>query len=115
MTFEVNQTVERRGGFHDFCTTGVIVSVSRKYCTVEFAFSGDERTTQFDKETGLERGNMNYPQYLSRIKPPEEWAAQDRVAALREALRDVGIEFAFSALVTDEQVEGIARVMGIEL
>lgn len=116
MTFEVGQTVERRGaGRVQRRTTGTVVSVARKYCTVLFVTQYGESTAQFDKETGLERGDMNYPQHLCRIKTPEEWAKIDREAALRKALRDVGIEFNSSKRVTDEQVEDIAKVMGIEL
>ena len=98
---------------------GTVVSVARKYVTVAFPSPPDSgcnpSTTQFDKVTGLERGNMQYPQLLARIKTPAEWAAIDRRKALIAGLRTAGIDFCFSVSnrITDGQLEGLAAVMGV--
>lgn len=115
MTFEKGQSVEARRGLGHTGSrrTGTVVAVSRKYCKVEFR--GLSLSSEYDKETGVERGDKNYPQSLGVIKTHGQWAAVDRSFALREALRALGIELGYGCLATTEQVESIAAVMGVNL
>lgn len=117
MSFEVGQEVVRRGREkYGEDRPGTVVKVARKYCTVEFPREGYHPfTAEFDKETGLERGDMNYPQHLANIKTAEEWAAIDRHSALRKALYKAGVEFTYKAKLTLEQIEAIAKIVGVEI
>lgn len=113
-TYDVGMIVVRRGGRAPLPPrVGTVVSVARKYCTVRFD-QGPIRNVRFNRETGLEKGDLSYPQHLTRIKTPEEWAAVDRRFALLDALHAAGVRFASSHTMTDEQISGIATVMGIE-
>lgn len=115
-TYDVGMTVVRRGGHRpEPERIGTVVSVARKYCTVRLDRPhGGHVDVRFDKETGLEEGDLNYPQRLTRIKTPDEWAAVDRRFALLDALHAAGVRFALGHTMTDEQISGIATVMGIE-
>jgi hypothetical protein len=117
MSFEVGQEVVRRGRErYGKDITGTVIKVARKFCTVEFEREalGYSFTAEFDKETGIERGDRNYPQRLAVIKTAEEWAAIDRSDALVAALRSVGIEFSYRAKLLPERIiEAIAEVVGI--
>lgn len=118
MSFEVGQEVVRRGRRkYGEDITGTVIKVARKFCTVEFPRGelGYSFTAEFDKETGIERGDKDYPQYLAQIKTAEEWAAIDRYFALVAALRDAGIELGHRASLTPEQIEGIAEIVGIDV
>lgn len=119
MTYEVGQEVVFRSrtgrrGHSSPDRVGKVTRVARKYCTVEFAGMRRLETLEFDKETGGERGNPQYPQYLGTIKTADEWAAIDRRANLLKALREIGVDL-YRVSVTSEQLEAVAVVFGIEI
>jgi hypothetical protein len=120
MSFEVGQKVECRGGMEGSRgrepKAGTVVKVARKYCTVEFPTHYGVRTGEFDKETGIERGDKDYPQHLTSIKTPEEWAAIDcREDLIHELLRHgVDVRVMGRSRLPLETIEALAEVMGIE-
>lgn len=111
--FELKEEVEERkyDGRPRRSRFGTVVKVARRYCTVRFPGWPDE---QYDKETGVIRGGEQYG-WAGRIKRPEEWARQDRAVNLRLALRGVGVNVDTNAKLTNEQLEAIAKIVGVEV
>lgn len=114
MSFEVGQKVIRayrmRGRRP---AAGHVVKVSRKFCVAEFPLSYGVGTTQvlFDKETGHERTLDGKPS-VSRLIGTDEWGAADRASALKAALSEKGVEITTD--LTNEQLEAIAAIVGVE-
>lgn len=73
---------------------GTVIKVARKYMTVTVECYNNGRTAEvsFDMETGLERGDTGYSQYLAQVKTPEQVALELRMARAREVMKLFGLQ-----------------------
>lgn len=81
--------------------------VARKYVYVK----DGSRERAFDRETGGERGEFNYPCYIGTA---EMFAERDRLTKLQYALSAVTREYGWVSRLTVEQVEGILAILKVE-
>lgn len=95
---------------------GLVTKVARKYVTVVWSLSeeGSPRETEFDMETGKERGSdSNYRKY---IETPEKVMLDLRRQKAKKILKGVGVTLyelssSFRKDLTLEQLEALARVV----
>lgn len=81
--------------------------VARKYVYVRDGWQ--ERA--FDRETGRERGESNYPCYIGTA---EMFAERDRLIKLQMALSASTRDYGWVSRLSVEQIEGILAILKVE-